>query len=216
MPGWRRNRRSGAPAASPAVSPPRPQDAWRALPPSPTVLRSPVTTFATDAFSDNLSTWHDPSFLLPLGHQVDPGGPAGLITGLASAPANPEPLTYYHDRPLPLAAGRAPAQLQRSISSWSPSPSARSVLITAPEPDLSPVSLPVVSTGPAMAEMPSPEPGHHDEPGARAARCPRRTKRRPRCARGRTSPGRSGFSHRAIVARRPAGAFAASGATACL
>jgi hypothetical protein len=60
-----------------------------------------------------------------------------------------------------------------------------------------------------------PRPGHHDEPGARAACCPRPTKRGPRCARGRTSPGRSGFSHRAIVARRPAGAFAASGATAC-
>ena len=77
---------AGAPAAAPAVPPrPGPRDDWRTLPPPPTVLRSPVTTVATGAFSDSLSTWRDPSFLAPLGHQIDPGGPAGLITGLASA-----------------------------------------------------------------------------------------------------------------------------------
>lgn len=150
MPGWPRNRRNGKPAG-PAVSPPaRPRDDWRTLPPLPTVLRSPVTTVAAGAFSDSLSTWHDPSFLAPLSHHVDPDGPAGLVTGLARAPESPEPLTYHRDRPLPVAGG-SPASLQRSVASWQPPSLARSPLMTASDPDLIPVPVHPVSAEPGTA-----------------------------------------------------------------
>jgi hypothetical protein len=157
--GWRRNHRSGAPAPAPAVQPPvRPRDEWRTLPPLPTVLRSPVTTAAVDAFSANLGTWRNPSFLSPLGHHVDPDGPAGLITSLVSASPSPEPVTYYRDRPLPPAGG-VPASLQRSVASWPPAPPTRSWLMTAPEVDLGPAPLHAVSTGTARPEMTSTDQG---------------------------------------------------------
>ena len=177
MPGWRRNK-GGAPAASPAVQPPaRSRDDWRTLPPLPTVLRSPVTTLATSAFSDNLSTWRNPSFLSPLSHRIDPDGPAGLISGMATAPASPESLTYYHDRPLsPPADGRA-ASLQRSVASWSPPPATRSWLVTAPDVELDPVTPPVVSArsgeagSPTEAEADDGQRGHRhrEEPGTGSA-----------------------------------------------
>ena len=152
MPGWRRNQRSGTPAAALAGPPPaRPRDDWRALPPLPTVLRSPITTVAVGAFSEGLSTWRDPSFLAPLSHQIDPGGPSGLIAGLASTPASPEPTTYYHDHPLPLAGRRPPASLQRSAAHSGPS-----ALTTAPDVDLGSLSRPAIPADPASATTQEP------------------------------------------------------------
>ena len=144
MPGWRRNRPTGAPADRAVPPPARPRDEWRALPPLPTVLRSPVTTAAVSAFSGSLSSWHDPSFLARLGHHIDPDGPAGLVTGLDQAPESPEPpLTHHHDRPLPAANG-ALASLQRTVACWLPHP-ARSRLVTASSVDLSPLPRHAVS-----------------------------------------------------------------------
>ena len=168
MPGWRRNHRSGAPAPAPAVPPPAPpRDDWRTLPPLPTVLRSPVTTVAVDAFSGSLSTWRNPSFLSRLGHRIDPDGPAGLITSLASASPSPEPVTYHRDRPLPPADG-VPASLQRSVASWPPAPATRSWLMTAADVDLGPVPLHAVSIGTAEPEMTSTDEGivRNQEPEA--------------------------------------------------
>ena len=149
MPGWRRNQRAGAPAAAPAVPPPAPpRDDWRALPPTLTVLRSPVTTVAVGAFRDRLNSWRDPSFLAPLSHQIDPSGPPGLITGLAS----PEPVIYYHDLPLPLAA-RPSAPVQRSAAPRNPS-----ALMTAPDVDHGPRPLPAIPAGAEQPELTSTEP----------------------------------------------------------
>ena len=157
MPGWRRNNRTGPPAAAPAVPPAtRPRDDWRNLPPLPTVMRSPVTTVAVGNFSDSLGTWHNPSFLAPLGHQIDPDGPAWLITCLGGAPASREPVTYYRDRPLTVTEA-TPAPLQRSAIASTPPPPARSPLTTAPDVDLSPVPLPVVPAGAVPADAGEPE-----------------------------------------------------------
>jgi hypothetical protein len=146
--GWRRKPGS-APAAGPAVPPEtRFLDDWRTLPPPPTVLRSPVTTVATSAFSAGLSAWRNPSFLSSLGHRIDGDGPAGLIAGLARPATSPGPLTYHHDRLLSPAGGRG-ASLQRSVAFWSPPPAAPSRLVAAPEVDLGPVPVPVVSADPA-------------------------------------------------------------------
>ena len=107
------------------------------LPPPPTVLRSAVSTVDVGTFRDHLSSWRDPSFLAPLSHQIDPGGPAGLIIGLAS----PEPRSYYHDHPLPLAV-RRPAPVQRSAIARS-----SSALTSAPGMDRAPRHLPAEPAG---------------------------------------------------------------------
>ena len=175
--GWRRKPGS-APAAGPAVPPETHSlDDWRTLPPPPTVLRSPVTTVATSAFSAGLSAWRNPSFLSSLGHRIDGDGPAGLIAGLARPATSPGPLTYHHDRPLSPAGGRG-ASLQRSVAFWSPPPAAPSRLVAAPEVDLGPVPVPVVSADPAETrtetvvapdqETPPPTP-LPDPPAARSA-----------------------------------------------
>ena len=73
------------PAGGPtAQAPAHPRDDWRTLPPLPSVVQPSVTTLATHAFSDSLSTWQNPSFLAPLGHHIDRNGPAGIVTGIAT------------------------------------------------------------------------------------------------------------------------------------
>jgi len=125
-------------------------------------MRSAVTTVDIGAFRDHLSSWRDPSFLSPLSHQIDPAGPAGLVTGLAS----PQPQTYYRDRPLPLAT-RPPVPVQRSAVPRNPS-----TLTVAPDMDLAPVARPAIpvepeltSTGPVSALAQEP-PGVPAEPSA--------------------------------------------------
>jgi hypothetical protein len=157
VPGWRRNR-GGLQAADPAVlSPDRPREDWHTLPPLPTVLRTPTMTVAVGAFNDSLSTWHNPSFLSPLGHQIDRDGPAGLITGIAGASASPEPSTDHHDQ-RPAVAEGVPAPLQRSVTSWRPPMPARSSLMTAPDVDLGPVSVRTLTVGPWSTERTSTDP----------------------------------------------------------
>ena len=156
MPGWRRNQRTGTPAAALAVpSPARPRDDWRTLPPPPTVLRSAATTVDAGAFRDRLSSWRDPSFLAPLRHQIDPGGPVGLVTGLAC----PQPQTYYRGRPLPLAT-RPPAPVQRSAVPRNPS-----ALTAALDVDLAPVSLPAIPAEPELTSTDLVGAMAHEPPG---------------------------------------------------
>jgi len=113
-------------------------------------MQPPVTTVATDRFSDSLSSWHNPSFLAPLGHHVDRDGPAGLITGIATVQPSPQPQAYHPDHPLPSADG-ADAPVQRSVTAWPVPPAARSWLVSAPEVHHDPVPLAAVPAGLAAA-----------------------------------------------------------------
>jgi hypothetical protein len=113
-------------------------------------MQPPVATVATDRFSDSLSSWHNPSFLAPLGHRIDRDGPAGLVTGIATVQTSPQPQSYHLDRPLPPADG-ADAPVQRSVTAWPVPPAARSRLVSAPEVDHDPVPLPTVPAGVAEA-----------------------------------------------------------------
>ena len=72
------------PAVTGSTSPaPVQRAAWQDLPPiRPTVTATrPVAPL--DTFTASLATSHNPSFLAPLGHVVDPDGPSGHVDGLA-------------------------------------------------------------------------------------------------------------------------------------
>ena len=76
------------------------------------------------AFRSSLTTHQNPSFLAPLGHLVDPDGPAGVVGGLASSVGGP--ISYegvdelrVPERPAPPSA---PA-VQRRIATLRPEPS---------------------------------------------------------------------------------------------
>jgi len=88
---------SGAPA-------PVQRAAWLDLAPlRPTVTAArPVASL--DAFTGSLVTARNPSFLAPLGHAVDPGGPSGQVSGLA-APAAPQVISAGPE--LPVAPARS-------------------------------------------------------------------------------------------------------------
>ncbi len=75
---------NSAPAVTGSTSPaPVQRAAWQDLPPiRPTVTATrPVAPL--DTFTASLATSHNPSFLAPLGHVVDPDGPSGHVDGLA-------------------------------------------------------------------------------------------------------------------------------------
>ena len=75
---------NSAAAATGSTSPaPLQRAAWQDLPPiRPTVTATrPIAPL--DTFTSSLSTSHNPSFLAPLGHVVDPDGPSGHVEGLA-------------------------------------------------------------------------------------------------------------------------------------
>lgn len=87
---------------------PRPDPAWPDLPSVQRALREPLApVVALDAFTDNLTTWRNPSFLGTLGHQVDPSR-GGLVDGLADVrPGNPQPYGSPADMSVRPAAGPA-------------------------------------------------------------------------------------------------------------
>ena len=89
----------------------RPSSApWNRCPPSPLWMRSPL----------RLAAHQNPSFLAPLGHRVDPDGPGGLVTGLASVrPGTPIP--YAASTALAVPA-RARLRDRRSSGTRSPGP----------------------------------------------------------------------------------------------
>ena len=77
-----------------------------------------------------------------------PTGLPGWSPGSARVSASPEPLTYHHDRPLPVTGGGRTVPLQRTVTSWPPPSPARSPLMTAPDVDLAPVPLQAVPAEP--------------------------------------------------------------------
>ncbi len=93
--------------------------AWRDLPPlRPTLISTPPVA-PRDSFTASLATSHNPSFLAPLGHVVDPDGPSGHVQGLAS-PVAPQVISTGPDLPV--------AQRQVSSSSSSTPSSASSIV----------------------------------------------------------------------------------------
>src|SRR6478609_4190841 len=112
---WRRGGLGATPPATPSgpdpTAPPAGRDTaprpagapvqraeWRDVPPLRPVV-TPITPVApTDPFASTLAAWQNPSFLQPLGHAVDPAGPAGHVDGLA-VPAAPRTVSGAVDLP---------------------------------------------------------------------------------------------------------------------
>ena len=106
---WWPGRRAADAAAAPEVPVAR-RAAWRDAAPLQRVLRplSPVTSLQT--FASSLGAWQDPRFVGPLGHVVDPDGPSGRVTGLATVQRQ-QP-TYASAQDLDVAPAR-PARASR-------------------------------------------------------------------------------------------------------
>src|SRR4051812_41123479 len=67
-----------APDVRPAPSV-RPAAGWRAVPPIQRAVADPSLISPPERLKPALLSWRDPSFLAPLGHVVDPAGPAGYV-----------------------------------------------------------------------------------------------------------------------------------------
>ncbi|HET9650151.1 MAG TPA: hypothetical protein VFP34_18240, partial [Microlunatus sp.] len=140
---------STAPAPAPAGPDHGPQE-WRSLPPVQRSLADAAPSVAPpDSFRDSLVTHHNPSFLAPLGHLVDPEGPSGVVGGLASSG---RPITYDSGVELRVpdhapAKPPAPATVQRSAATLQPTGTA--VSPSAPEP---------MTSEPVFSPSPAPEP----------------------------------------------------------
>ena len=86
--------------STPAATPPPVQRAaWRDLPPLRPTLTTTPPVAPRDSFTASLATSHNPSFLAPLGHIVDPDGPSGHVEGLAS-PVAPQVISGGPDLPV--------------------------------------------------------------------------------------------------------------------
>lgn len=118
---------SAVPASAEALpsAPDAASAAWSRLPPLQRTVADSTAVAPPAAFRAALTTHQNPSFLAPLGHLVDPDGPAGVVGGLASSVGGP--ISYegvdelrVPERPAPPAA---PA-VQRRIASLRPEPSA--------------------------------------------------------------------------------------------
>ncbi len=89
-----------------AAPPPVQRAAWQDLPPLRPTLTATPPIAPRDSFTASLATSHNPSFLAPLGHIVDPDGPSGHVEGLAS-PVAPQVISGGPD--LPVAQRQASA-----------------------------------------------------------------------------------------------------------
>ena len=123
---WRRGGTDPAPPrsdAAPSAAPGQPpmaaaavqRSAWQDLPPlRPTLTPTPPIA-PLERFTNSLATAHNPSFLAPLGHAIDPDGPGGHVSGLAS-PVVPQMVSPHRElavAPRPSAAG---AMVQRMLA----------------------------------------------------------------------------------------------------
>ncbi|HEY4991161.1 MAG TPA: hypothetical protein VII33_03665, partial [Nakamurella sp.] len=131
--------------------------AWQDLPPlRPTVTATrPVAPL--DAFTGSLATAHNPSFLAPLGHVVDPAGPSGHVAGLAS-PVLPQVMSGGPELTIAPRKSPAAAVVQRVLGPWirpsDPEPPTR-----AAEPTFA-----ANSTAPVRASAPAVQRVTVDEP----------------------------------------------------
>ena len=107
---------NSAAAATGSTSPaPLQRAAWQDLPPiRPTVTATrPVAPL--DTFTASLSTSHNPSFLAPLGHVVDPDGPSGHVEGLAR-PVVPQTVSSGPDLAVAPRSSPVNTAVQRLLS----------------------------------------------------------------------------------------------------
>src|SRR5207237_9163528 len=86
-----RRARSGNSAAQ-AVHTPSARREWASVDPMPLAVPPMTGTFGTAAFEAGLRSRQAPTFLEPLGHDLSPTAPAGLVSGLAT-PSAPSPST---------------------------------------------------------------------------------------------------------------------------
>jgi hypothetical protein len=86
---WPFDRKRGGRRGPPEPVPftPRRTD-WQLLPPIQRVVGDQWLVNPADSLSSHLASWHDPSYLAPLGHEVPPDGPSGAIE---PAPVRAEP-----------------------------------------------------------------------------------------------------------------------------
>ena len=104
---WRRGDADPAPphaqsatgGSGSVAAPPVQRAAWRDLPPLRPTLTSTPPIAPRDSFTASLATSHNPSFLAPLGHIIDPDGPSGHVEGLAS-PVAPKTISSGPDLPV--------------------------------------------------------------------------------------------------------------------
>ena len=109
--------RESAPPPAPPHSAPIQRAEWRDVPPLRPVVTAIPTVAPSDTFAQTLAAWQNPSFLQPLGHAVDPAGPAGHVDGLA-VPTAPRTVSGGADLQV---ANRPPgrtATVQRAAGPW--------------------------------------------------------------------------------------------------
>ncbi|HYN73205.1 MAG TPA: hypothetical protein VES60_11950 [Nakamurella sp.] len=109
--------RESAPAPAAPVYAPVQRAEWRDVPPLRPVVTAISPVAPPDAFARTLASWQNPSFLEPLGHAVDPAGPAGQVDGLAM-PAAPRTVSRAVDLPVAARGPAAGATVQRAAGSW--------------------------------------------------------------------------------------------------
>ena len=177
---WRRGGSDPAPPrGGPDVPPPAPapvqRAAWEDLPPLRPVLTATPPVAPLDTFTNSLATARNPSFLAPLGHQVDPAGPSGHVSGLAS-PVAPQAISSGPELPVaarPVESRRsslasvvqralAPRMwLSDSVASSASTDQATSPALPTATP--SPADSPTVDQGGDFSPLPGPR---HLEPAA--------------------------------------------------
>ena len=141
-------------AQPPVIAPVRPEGAWQDLPAVQRTLEPLSPVAPLDAFTNSLAAHQNPSFLAPLGHGVNPDGPSGLVTGLASVRTG-SPVRYAASTALaePTPSRPRPAVQRRAIT-WSTTTAASLAEPAALEP---------VDTAPAQVYAgPDPEPATDD------------------------------------------------------
>ena len=162
---WPRRPTTSGETPAPITATPRP--AWRDAPTLQRAVGIHPLIAPTERLTSSLSTWADPSFLAPLGHVVDPDGPAGRVDGLVSAVGVP---TTRSDRPeLPLRPpsrpSRAPVE-RRAVLTSAPTP-AENVGVGAPVEDPIPALPPdpaPPADGPTLPDAGPPSPSRPPAP----------------------------------------------------
>ncbi len=86
---WQRVRHAEPPAERRAVDAVPPRPGWTAVAPIQRSFDTLRPVSPRQEFADSLVSWHNPSFLAPLGHVVSPDAPAGVIHRLIEPAAPP-------------------------------------------------------------------------------------------------------------------------------
>jgi len=99
------------PAAGPAVppTPAPPASGWRDVPTLARIISAPELISPNTRMQSALSSWQNPSYLLPLGHAITPLAPAGVVHDLpvpvpSAGSAEPMPVLHPVRRPTPPVA----------------------------------------------------------------------------------------------------------------